>query len=141
MLSSLLDFLGSIDDVGVAGDKQIRGKNIKRLALSDHFTLSLQQLLGYTASKLVGKRMPQAVLVSAREGADKQDKVLRPKVPPQERRVMEWFLDGTVNDGSLRWDELLGGVSVIRADGNHFSIMMPHAVSVRFLNPHEWFSY
>ena len=60
---------------------------------------------------------------------DKQDKLARPEVLPEEQRVVDWFLDDRTDDGSFGWDEILGSVSVVRADGNHFSMMKPPTVS------------
>ena len=92
--------------------------------------LARQQLLGYKASKLPGRNMPQAGRGAAREGVDKQDKVARPEVLPEEQRMADWFLDDRTDGGCLGWDELLGrSVRVVRADGNHFSMMVPPMVS------------
>ena len=127
---ALVDFLDSIDHIGMIDEDQVREKNRGRPIRSDHFMLARQQLLGYKVSKLLGRNMPQAVLVSARQGVDKQDKVVRPEVLPKEQRIANRFLDNRTDGGCLGWDELLGrSVRVVRADGNHFSMMVPPMVS------------
>ncbi|OPB36092.1 hypothetical protein A0O28_0108660 [Trichoderma guizhouense] len=119
---SLCEFLDSIAQE--KNGESSRGK----VVANDHFTLARQQVAAYKVSKLPGRKLPQAVLVSAKEGADKQDTIRRPEVKPEEQRITEWFLDDRV-DGSLGWDELLGSVSVVRAEGNHFSMMTPAKVN------------
>jgi thioesterase domain-containing protein len=127
--SSLVDFLDSIERVGIANEVEIREKNRGRLITSDHFALARQQLVRYQVNKLPGRKIPQVVLVSARGGVDKQDKVARPAVLPEEQKIVDWFLDDRTDDGAFGWDELLGDVKVVRADGNHFSMMTPPMVS------------
>ncbi|KAI2632156.1 hypothetical protein GGR54DRAFT_634924 [Hypoxylon sp. NC1633] len=120
---ALVDFLDSIE-LGMVNGDGTRTENKGQRITGDHFTLARQQLLRYKITKLPGERSPQTVLVLAKEGVDKQKKVPRPRVLPEEQRIMDWFLDDRTDDGSLGWDEVLGNVSVIRADGNHFSMMM-----------------
>ena len=134
MPGALVDFLDSIDYVGIVNEGEIREKNRGRVITNDHFTLARQQLLKYRVSKLPGRKIPQVVLFSAREGVDKQDKQARPNVLPEEQRVVDWFLDDRTDDGSFGWDDILGNVRVVRADGNHFSMMKPPAVSQPFTN-------
>ena len=126
---SVVEYLDSIAHIDAVDENNGREKTRGRLVASDHFTLSRQQLLAYKASRLPRGKIPRAVLVSAREGVDKQDRLRRPEVLPRERRLTEWFLDDRIDDGALGWDELLGSMRVVRADGNHFSMMMPPAVS------------
>ncbi|KAI1076802.1 hypothetical protein F5B20DRAFT_572644 [Whalleya microplaca] len=121
---TLVDFLDSIDYIGMVNEHGVRTETKGRLLTSDHFTLARQQLLRYKITKLPRGKTPYAVLVSAREGVDKQVQVPRPEVLPGEQRIVDWFLNDRIDDGSLGWDEFLGNVSVIRADGNHFSMMM-----------------
>ncbi|ROV97820.1 hypothetical protein VPNG_08650 [Cytospora leucostoma] len=94
---------------------------------NDHFKLAMQQLQAYKVSDLPGRKaqqIPQVVLVSARAGVDKQDTVPRPRVLPDEQRLVDWFLDDRKDeDAPYGWNELLGGVTVIRAEGHHFSMM------------------
>ncbi|KAL7931973.1 polyketide synthase module [Trichoderma chlorosporum] len=114
---TLCDFLDSIAPNG--GGKVVG---------NDHFTLARQQVSVYQVSKLPTRKLPQVVLVSAKEGADKQNAVSRPEFKPTERKIAEWFLDDRA-DGSLGWDEIFEGVNVVRADGNHFSMMSPAKVN------------
>ncbi|KAL1866900.1 Type I Iterative PKS [Diaporthe australafricana] len=125
----LVDFLDSMDHVGVVDEARIREKNGGRLIKGDHFALSRQQLLKYTSSGLPGKGVGQAVLFSAKEGVDKQDKVSRPRVLPEEQGTVDWFLNDRSEGGSFGWDQLLENVSVVCADGNHFSMMKTPMIS------------
>jgi thioesterase domain-containing protein/acyl carrier protein/SAM-dependent methyltransferase len=118
--NALVDFLDSIIDVGATNEDEIKEK---RRGRNDHYMLANQQLLGYQVTKLPGRKTPPAVLVSAKEGVDKQNLVPRPKVSLEEQRIMDWFLDDRANNGPLGWDELLKDVTVIRADGDHLSMM------------------
>lgn len=129
MPDALVGFLDSINLVGMVNEDENQGKSKGQPIRSDHFTLARQQLLEYKVSKLPGRKMPQVMLVSAKEGVDKQDQVSRPVVLPEEQRIVDWFLDDRIDQGSFGWDELLEGVHVIRADGNHFSMMKPPMVS------------
>ncbi|KAI1098484.1 hypothetical protein F4804DRAFT_350337 [Jackrogersella minutella] len=121
--SALVGFLESIDHLGMANEDDIRIKSRGRPIASGHFALASQQLIGYKITKLPGRKTPRSVLVSAREGVNKQDKVPKPEVLPHEQWIVDWFLDDRTDDGSLGWEEVVGDVSVIRADGNHFSMM------------------
>lgn len=127
--SGLVDFFESIDHIGMVNEDDIRERNKGRLITSDHFKLARQQLQRYEASRLPGRRVPQVVLISARNGVDKQNKVPRPEVGPDEQATIKWFLDDRTDDGCFGWDHLLGNVTVVRADGNHFSMMTPPMVS------------
>lgn len=126
---SLVELLESIDRVGMVNEDQIREKTGGRTIANAHFTMSRQQVLRYRASKLPGKRIPAVVLVSAKDGVGKRDNVTRPKVLPEEQNIVSWFLDDRADGDSLGWDELLGDINVVRADGNHFSLMLPPMVS------------
>ncbi|OQE12298.1 hypothetical protein PENVUL_c001G00307 [Penicillium vulpinum] len=118
---NLAEFLDSIRTIGMTN-----GNAIRRLIMSDHFAFSRQLLMRYQVSKLPGKKTPPVVLVSAKEGVDKQDEIPRPKVRPEEQNIADWFLDDRTGDESFGWNGLLGSgnVSVIRADGSHFSLML-----------------
>ncbi|TGO11049.1 hypothetical protein BTUL_0118g00060 [Botrytis tulipae] len=107
---------------------EVRGTNAgeiqeKRRGKNNHSTLANQQLSRYQVSKLPGRNIPSAVLFLAREGLYKQNKIPRPEVLPEEQRIVNWFLDDRLGDGSLGWEELLRDVKVIPAEGNHFSMM------------------
>ncbi|KAK7748115.1 hypothetical protein SLS53_001367 [Cytospora paraplurivora] len=99
---------------------------------NEHFTLARQQLQAYKVRSLPGRKaqqIPQVVLVSARAGVDKQAAVPRPRVLPDEQSLVDWFLDDRNDEDALYgWHELLGGITVIRAEGNHFSMMVPPMV-------------
>ncbi|KAK2046110.1 hypothetical protein LZ31DRAFT_630118 [Colletotrichum somersetense] len=123
--STLIDHLESIGDyyLGVGDDGRRRQMNNGCLLRSHHFTLARRQLATYQARRLPGRRAPHFVLFSAREGVEKQSQVTRPSFSQKENRIVQWFLDDRP-EGSLGWDEFLGNpTSVIRADGNHFSMM------------------
>ncbi|KAJ5816624.1 hypothetical protein N7447_008857 [Penicillium robsamsonii] len=147
---SIVGFLNSIDRVGMVNEAELRQESKGLPITTDHFTLSRQQLMKYRVSKLPGRKIPRVVLISAKEGVDKQSTISRPKVLPEEQNIADWFLDDRPGESSFGWDELLGSgsVDVIRADGNHFSLMMPPNVSVfdmlyrpavaNVLQIHEW---
>ncbi|KAJ5080836.1 polyketide synthase [Penicillium angulare] len=124
---TVVDFVNSIGRVGMVNEHEIREKSKGRPITTDHFTFARQQLMNYQPSKLPGTKIPQAVLVSAKEGVDKQGVILRPVVLPQDQDMADWFLDDRCDDETFGWGELLGkgNMSVIRADGNHFSLMLP----------------
>lgn len=123
----LVGFLDSIEHVNAIEDAKVQEQKRSRPAIaSEHFTLARIQLATYKISKLPGIKLPKVVLVSAREGVNKQGKVARPRVKLEEERITKWFLDDRCDDGCFGWDEILGsGINVVRADGNHFSMMMP----------------
>ncbi|KAF7858490.1 hypothetical protein EAF04_009090 [Stromatinia cepivora] len=127
--SSLADFLDLINQTSVVKEDRIQEKTKGQSIKNDHFTLARHQLLRYQVSPLPGRKIPQATLFSAREGVDKQDQVPRPKALPEEEKIAGWFLDDRTDDGSLGWNELLSSVSVVRADGNHFSMMTPPMIA------------
>ncbi|KAH7304361.1 BcPKS20, polyketide synthase [Rhexocercosporidium sp. MPI-PUGE-AT-0058] len=122
--SALVDHLESIGDFSGV-DYEGRDCQMKNdgLLKSYHFTQARRQLATYQARPIPGRRVPHFVLFSAREGVDKQNRVARPLFTHKEKRVAQWFLDDRP-EGSLGWNEFLGSsVSVVRADGNHFSMM------------------
>ncbi|KAI0475196.1 hypothetical protein GGR56DRAFT_694769 [Xylariaceae sp. FL0804] len=129
----LVDFLDNLDAVGMVDEKAIRDRSRGRPIASAHFVMSSHQLTRYQTSRLPGRRMPRAVLVSARRGVDSSSssdskgaasrKVPRPEVAPEQQPIVSWFLDDRDDGGPLGWDELLGDVRVVRAEGNHFSMM------------------
>ncbi|KAM0139075.1 hypothetical protein ACHAP3_003343 [Botrytis cinerea] len=123
---ALVDFLDSIIEVRATNPGEIKDK---RIGKNDHSTLGNQQLTRYKVSKLPGKKIPSAVLFLAREGLDKQKKIPRPEVSPEEQRTMDWFLNDRLGDESLGWEELLEDVTVIPAEGNHFSMMKRALIS------------
>ncbi|KAK8045537.1 hypothetical protein PG993_005561 [Apiospora rasikravindrae] len=131
---ALVDFLESIGShLGIANEDEVRANNNGRLLKSHHFNLSRRQLAQYQAKRglPLGPKRPQFVLFSAREGVDKQSAMARPTLSVEgERKMAEWFLDDRSDDsGALGWEEFLGGpVRVVRADGNHFSMMTPQMV-------------
>ncbi|KAK2600066.1 hypothetical protein QQS21_005230 [Conoideocrella luteorostrata] len=126
---SLVSFLNRLEQVSVTSETPAPEVNGNRFT-DDHFQLARRQLQMYKVSKLPDRKNTDIVLFSARDGVFKQDApaIPRPKVLPEEQRIVDWFLDDRTDDGSLGWDELLGNVCVIRADGNHFSLMMPPMV-------------
>ncbi|KAK8069620.1 BcPKS19- polyketide synthase [Apiospora phragmitis] len=128
---ALVDFLESIgSQLGVANADEVREKNGGRLLKSHHFTLARHQLTQYKASGLPGRKRPHFVLFSAPKGVNKQSAIARPAFSDEERTIAEWFLDDRPDSGSLGWDDFLGSpVTVVRADGNHFSMMTPPMVS------------
>ncbi|KAJ5578595.1 uncharacterized protein N7459_007559 [Penicillium hispanicum] len=126
---TLVELLDSIDRVGMVNEDEIRAKTQGRPITSAHFTMSRQQVLRYKPTKLPGRKIPQAVLVSAKEGVGKKNNLARPNVLPEEQEIVSWFLDDRTDGDALGWDELLGDVNVVRADGNHFSLMMPPMVN------------
>ena len=126
---SLVECLDSIDRIGMVNEDETREKTQGRPITSAHFTMSRQQVRGYRASKLPGRNLPRVVLLSAKDGVGKGENITRPKVLPREQKVVSWFLDDRADGDPLEWDELLGGVKVVRADGNHFSLMLPPMVS------------
>ncbi|TGO71469.1 hypothetical protein BELL_0571g00020 [Botrytis elliptica] len=117
---ALVDFLDSIMEVRATNSEEIQEK---RRGKNDHSTLANQQLSRYQVSKLPGRKIPSAMLFLAREGLDTQNKIPRPDVLPEEQRIVSWFLDDRLGEGSLGWEELLQDVRVIPAEGNHFSMM------------------
>lgn len=123
---ALVDFLDSIIEVRATNAGEIQEK---RRGKNDHSTLANQQLSRYQVSKLPGRKIPSAVLFLAREGLDKQNKIPRPEISPEEQRIVNWFLNDRLGDGSLGWEELLQDVRVIPAEGNHFSMMKRSMVS------------
>ncbi|CAG8111497.1 unnamed protein product [Penicillium salamii] len=125
----LIKFLNTIDCVSSDKDDQIQGSNQGRLTMKDHFTFARRQLERYTATKLPGRKFPQAVLVSAREGVNKQDAVPRPCVSPPYQRVVDWFLDDRDTGEDLGWKEFLPDLTVIPAGGSHFSLMESPAIN------------
>ncbi|TGO57837.1 hypothetical protein BCON_0061g00020 [Botryotinia convoluta] len=108
---ALVDFLNSIMEVSATNADEIQEK---RRGKNDHSTLANQQLSRYQVSKFPGRKTPSAVIFLAREGLDKQNKIPRPEVLPEEQRIVNWFLDDRLGDGSLGWEELLEDVRVIR---------------------------
>lgn len=130
MPAALVDFLESIGSgLGVPNEDEVREKNNGRLLKGHHFTLARKQLALYKASGLPGRQRPRFVLFSAREGVDKQSVIPRPVFSGDERHIAQWFLDDRPEGGSLGWDEFQRSpISVVRADGNHFSMMTPAMV-------------
>ncbi|KAF7920318.1 uncharacterized protein EAE98_009011 [Botrytis deweyae] len=108
---ALVDFLDSIIEVRATNSAEIQEK---RRGKNDHSTLANQQLSRYQVSKLPGRKIPSAMLFLAREGLDTQNKIPRPDVLPEEQRIVNWFLDNRLGDGSLGWEELLQDVRVFR---------------------------
>ncbi|KAE8365309.1 hypothetical protein BDV27DRAFT_171731 [Aspergillus caelatus] len=119
----------SINRFGVISENDNQENKRSSPIASDHFTLSRQQLSMYQVSKLPGRNMPQVVLFSAREGADKQDEVARPEVQPAEQQLVDWFLNDRAGGELFEWDEVLEDVGVVPADGNHFSMMLPPTIN------------
>ncbi|PYH28484.1 uncharacterized protein BO87DRAFT_451435 [Aspergillus neoniger CBS 115656] len=100
-----------------------------RLVTNDHFFLARQQMRSYRVRRLPGRKMPQVVLISAKEGADKQEGVPRPACLPEDEKAVDWFLNDRTDDGCFGWNEVLDDITVVRADGNHFSMMLPSMIS------------
>lgn len=93
-------------------------------------SLARQQLELYHVKKLPGRKLPRTVLVSARDGVDskynnQQDREFG--VLPEHRNVTDWLLNDRMDDGPLGWEELMGegNVEVIRADGHHYTMVLP----------------
>ncbi|KAK7931820.1 polyketide synthase [Apiospora marii] len=131
MPETLVDYLESISSyLGILNEDEVRGNNHGRLLKGQHFTLARQQLAVYKASALPGRKRPHFVLFSARGGVDKQSAIARPVFSDEDRQIAEWFLDDRPDSGeSLGWDEFLGSpISVVHADGNHFSMVTPDMV-------------
>ncbi|KAE8413125.1 Alpha/Beta hydrolase protein [Aspergillus pseudocaelatus] len=125
----LVGFLDSINRFGVISENDNQENKRSSPIASDRFTLSRQQLSMYQVSKLPGRNMPQVVLFSAREGADKQDEVARPEVQPAEQQLVDWFLNDRAGGELFEWDKILENVGVVPADGNHFSMMLPPTIN------------
>lgn len=126
MPSALVDYLNQIQRFGMFDEDEIRANTRGRPIAGDHFTLARQQLEQYKARKLPRAAIGKVILVSAREGVSKPDnEVPRPRVLPDEQKIVDWFLEDRIDDGPLGWHDLIGGkpVQVVRASGTHFSMM------------------
>ncbi|GLA98441.1 type I Iterative Polyketide synthase (PKS) [Aspergillus tubingensis] len=126
---ALVKFLDSIEQVRVGNGSEFRPNRRGRLVANDHFFLARQQMRAYQMRRLPGRKMPQVVLISAKEGADKQEGVPRPAFLPEDEKAVDWFLNDRTNDGCFGWNEVLDNIKVVRADGNHFSMMLPSMIS------------
>lgn len=126
---ALVKFLDSIEQVRVGNGSEFRPNRRGRLVANDHFFLARQQMRAYQVRRLPGRKMPQVVLISAKEGADKQEGVPRPAFLPEDEKAVNWFLNDRTDDGCFGWNEVLDDIKVVRADGNHFSMMLPSMVS------------
>lgn len=126
MSSALLDYLNQIQRIGMFDEDEIRAGTRGRPIAGDHFTLARRELRQYEARELHRAAIGQAVVVSAREGVSKPDNQdPRPRVLPNEQKIVDWFLEDSINDGPLGWHAIIGGdpVQVVRARGTHFSMM------------------
>jgi acyl carrier protein len=135
MPDSLVDVLDGVNVTGAKPDAELSDATKPLPIKSEHFTFSRRQLQIYRASKLPGRRIPHTILFSARSGVmDKQIRVARPSVRPEEQNIADWFLDDGP-DGPLGWDELLpsSSLEVVRVEGNHFDMMRAPNVSSLFV--------
>lgn len=125
---ALVKFLDSIEQVRVGNGSEFRPNRRGRLVANDHFFLARQQMRAYQMRRLPGRKMPQVVLISAKEGADKQEGVPRPAFLLEDEKAVDWFLDDRTDNGCFGWNEVLDDIKVVRADGNHFTMMLPSMV-------------
>ncbi|BCS10831.1 hypothetical protein AKAW_08276 [Aspergillus luchuensis IFO 4308] len=126
---ALVKFLDSIEQVRVGNGSEFRPNRRGRLVANDHFFLARQQMRAYQVRRLPGRKMPQVVLISAKEGADKQEGVTRPAFLPEDQKAVDWFLNDRTDEGCFGWNEVLDNIKVVRADGNHFTMVLPSMIS------------
>ncbi|RDH18927.1 polyketide synthase [Aspergillus niger ATCC 13496] len=126
---ALVRYLDSIEQVRVGNGSELRPNRRGRLVANDHFCLARQQMRAYQVRRLPGRKIPLVVLIAAKEGADKQNDVPRPVFLPEDQKAVKWFLDDRTDEGWFGWNEVLDNIKVVRADGNHFSMMLPSMIS------------
>ncbi|KAL5335173.1 hypothetical protein BJX70DRAFT_401878 [Aspergillus crustosus] len=103
----------------------------------DGIILARHQLRKYQTSNLPGPSIPKTILVSAKHGLSPRSLwEINLDLQPREQRIAEWFLDDRVDDGPLGWEELLGegSVQVVRADANHFNVVLPRPGMVQWVS-------
>ncbi|KAL4940640.1 Alpha/Beta hydrolase protein [Aspergillus oleicola] len=97
----------------------------------DGISMSGHQLRRYKPKKLPSpaSKRPHTILISARDGLDhgKETGLDLETLAPEERKTVNRFLHDRVDDSTLGWEDFMGAgnVTVIRADSNHFNVVLP----------------